>query len=108
MAFDATLAERVRDLCTGDASVTERRMFGGLAFLTDGHLFAGIVGRDLMLRAGEAALDRPHARPMDFTGRPLSGMVFVSPEGCESDADLAAWVALARRYVAANPPKKRR
>ncbi len=108
MAFDATLAERVRDCCASDATVTERRMFGGLAFLTDGHLFAGIIGHELMLRAGDAALALPHTRPMDFTGRPMSGLVFVAPAGCESDADLTAWIARARRYVAAHPPKPRR
>ena len=108
MSFDDALAERIRDLCAGDATVTERRMFGGLAFLSSGRLFAGVIGRDLMLRAGDAALAQPHARPMDFTGRPLSGLVFVGSEGYESDTDLSAWIALARRYVAANPPRKRR
>jgi TfoX/Sxy family transcriptional regulator of competence genes len=61
--------------------VTEKKMFGGIAFLLDGAMFCGVSGGDLMVRVGaeahEAALARPHARPMDFTGRPMKGYVFV-------------------------------
>ena len=78
MAYDEKLADRVRDILEGDPGVSERKMFGGLAFMVDGHMACGIAGDDLMLRLGaegaEAALQKPHVRPMDFTGRPMKGM----------------------------------
>src|SRR5258705_13061975 len=74
MAYDQNLAERVRAVLIGTDAVTERKMFGGLAFLVGGHMACGIVGNELMLRLGndgaEAALQEPHSRPMDFTGKP--------------------------------------
>ena len=77
MAYDEKLADRVRDILEGDPGVSERKMFGGLAFMVDGHMACGIAGDDLMLRLGaegaEAALQKPHVRPMDFTGRPMTG-----------------------------------
>jgi TfoX/Sxy family transcriptional regulator of competence genes len=109
MAFDDRLAIRVRDALAEVPDVSERRMFGGLAFLVGGHMACGIVGRDLMLRLGEAgadaALDRPHVRPMDFTGRPMRTMVYVAPEGIVADPGLKQWVARAVEYVRALPPK---
>lgn len=109
MAFDAGLAERLRELFAGLPDVRERRMFGGLALMWRGHMCVGIVGDTLMVRVGpaahEAALARPYARPMDFTGRPLRGYVYVAPEGFAEDAALAAWVEAARTCVAALPPR---
>ena len=76
--------------------LTERKMFGGLAFMLDGNMCCGIVGDELMVRVGpdgyEAALGLPHARPMDFTGRPMKGMVYVGEEGLTSEDALVAWV----------------
>jgi hypothetical protein len=67
-------------------------MFGGLAFMVSGHMCCGIVGKDLVVRTGPQAFDealrKPHSRPMDFTGRPMKGFVFVAPAGCHSDRDL--------------------
>jgi len=89
--------------------VTERRMFGGLAFMLDGHMCCGIVGDDLMLRLGpdgaSAALARPHVRPMDFTGRPSTGMVFVGPEALRG-AELGRWLDEAAAFVRTLPPKR--
>jgi hypothetical protein len=85
-------------------------MFGCLAFLVGGHMCMGISGGNLMVRTGEAghaeALGQPHARPMDFTGRPMKGFVFVSPAGYESDAALQAWLDRGLRFVRTLPPKK--
>ena len=106
MAFDEALAERVRDALPGHA--TEKRMFGGLCFLDRGNMVCGIVGDDLMLRLGadaEAALAEPHARPMDFTGRPMKGMVFVAPEGVADDSQLRDWVGRALAFTASLPAK---
>ena len=84
MAYDETLADRIRAaVTTVDGNVTERKMFGGLAFMFNGHMFAGVVGQDLMLRLGEPAashaLNRPHVREMDFTGRPMKAWSSSSP-----------------------------
>jgi TfoX/Sxy family transcriptional regulator of competence genes len=109
MPFDDRLAQRVRDVLAEVPDVGERRMFGGLAFLVGGHMACGIVGSHLMLRLGEsgadAALDRPHVRPMDFTRRPTRTMVYVAPVGIVADPALEQWVARAVEYVRALPPK---
>jgi hypothetical protein len=108
MAYDEGLADRVRDVLAPQAGLTERKMFGGLAFMLHGHMCCGIVGSDLMLRLGvdgaDAALARPHVRPMDFTGKPMSGMVFVAPEGRRGTA-LRGWVRRARAFARTLPPK---
>lgn len=109
MAFDETLASRVRALLEEEEGVSERRMFGGLAFMLRGHMFCGVVGDELMVRIGadaaEAALERPHVRRMDFTGRPLEGMVFVTSPGLRSAAALRRWVEHAADFARALPPK---
>ena len=108
MAYDESLAERVREVMLGDPGLSERKMFGGLAFMLDGHMCCGIVGDELMLRLGadgaDRALERPHVRPMDFTGRPMTGMVFVAPGGLRGGA-LDRWVGEAATYVRTLPPK---
>jgi TfoX/Sxy family transcriptional regulator of competence genes len=109
MAYDETLAERVRAELAGEDGLTERKMFGGLAFMLDGNMACGIVKDELMLRLGpegaDRALDEPHVRAMDFTGRPMTGMVFVAPEGLR-DEGLRHWVGEAASYVRTLPPKK--
>jgi TfoX/Sxy family transcriptional regulator of competence genes len=110
MAYDQGLAQRLREVLEEQLDVTEKTMFGGIAFLLHGSMFVGIVHDDLMVRVGPAehaaALARPHARPMDFAGRPMNGYVYVAPEGMESDAALAGWVHLALRFVSTLPPKE--
>ena len=91
MTYDQILAGQLREVIAGiDGEITERKMFGGLAFMLNGHMFTGIVGDELMLRLGEAgaeaALRREHVREMDFTGRPMRAMVFVEPAGLEGRA----------------------
>lgn len=110
MAYDAGLAQRVREVLGDRPDVCERAMFGGLAFLVDGKMFVGIQGSVLMARVGpqrhEDALAVPHTRQMDFTGRPMKGYVYVDPPGLTQDQDLAAWVRWCVAYVAALPAKK--
>ena len=109
MAYDEDLADRVREVLPRGEAVTERQMFGGLAFMLSGHMFCGVVKDTLMLRLGpeaaDRALDRPHVRPMDFTGRPMKGMVFVDLEGLHGDA-LRQWVDAAADYACGLPPKQ--
>jgi len=113
MAYDPDLADRVRAAVTTHAARRglrsgERRMFGGLAFMVEGKMACGVIGEELMARVGPSrhaqALEHPHARPMDFTGRPMRGLVFVAPEGLESEKDLVFWLELALAY---NPIAKK-
>ena len=82
-------------------------MFGGLCFLLHGHMAAGIVGATLMLRVGpeqyREALAQPHAREMDFTGRPLRGMIYVDAPGIETEQALRRWLERAVSFVSAQP-----
>lgn len=109
MAYDEGLAQRIREVLDSAEPITEKKMFGGLAFLERGHMFVGIVGEALMARIGPAAYDgaltRPNVRPMDFTGRPMKGYVFVDAPGIERDEDLAGWVEAARNFARTLPDK---
>ena len=84
------MAERVREVVRSRAGITERKMFGGLAFMSHGRMFIGVLRCTLMARVGPKehanALLKRHAREMDFTGKPMKGYVFVEPDGFESDA----------------------
>lgn len=112
MTFDEQLATRIRHALREDPDITERKMFGGLAFLWRGRMSCGIVGSDLMVRVPldefENVLQKPNVRPMDFTGRPLKGFVYVSPLGFRTATALGGWLACARRGAAANATEKRR
>ena len=109
MAYDEGLAQRVREHLAEDRRVTEKKMFGGLAFMVAGNMCCGIVGDELMVRVGpdayEDALARPHARAMDFTGRAMKGMVYVGVDGVESDDDLAGWVDRGLAFAGSLPAK---
>lgn len=111
MAYDEGLAERIRLLLMDRPDVTEKKMFGGLAFMLNDYMFCGVTNEDLMARVGPDnyadALAEPHAREMDFTGRPMKGYVFVGPEGLESDEQLRSWVERCAAFVATLPPKKK-
>ena len=110
MAYNEAVAQRVRDALTQYPEVTEKRMFGGLAFLLRGHMCCGIQGNDLMVRVGpqeyEATLSQPHTRKMDFTGKPLKGFVYVSPAGFSAKKNLEAWIEKATEFVLSLPPKQ--
>lgn len=107
MAYDEGLAERIRGVLNDQPGTTEKRMFGGIAFLVKGHMSVGIVQDKLMVRVGpevyERVLRERHARKMDFTGRPMKGFVYVVPSGYESDADLQRWVGMGVQYVLGLP-----
>jgi len=109
MAFDEALADRVRDALAPRAEVSERKMFGGIAFMMSGNMAVGVIDDDLMVRLdptdAERALSEPNTRPMDFTGRPMKGMVFVEPAGTSSDDDLAGWVDAGADFAASLPAK---
>jgi hypothetical protein len=110
MAFDERLADRVRGIIGEDPRLHERKMFGGIAFLLDGNMCVGLVDDDLMVRVGpdayDDALSRPHAREMDFTGRPMRGIVFVGAEGTTRKADLERWIDRGLAFAGSLPPKR--
>lgn len=110
MAYNEATAARVRDLTRDHRGISERKMFGGVAFMVDEHMFIGVLGEALMARIGPAAhaqaLTQPHVRPMDFTGKPMTGYVFVDPPGFASDAALAAWINASYEHATALPAKK--
>jgi hypothetical protein len=110
VAFDAELAERVRDVLGPRTDLVEKKMFGGLAFLLRGNMCCGVHGDDLIVRVGpgqdEAALAQPGARPFDITGRPMSGWILVAPEGTAGADALIEWVDRALAFVETLPPGK--
>ena len=109
MAYDENLAGRIRALLAGNPAVSERKMFGGIAFMVGGNMGCGIVRDELMVRVGpdryDDAVGQPHARPMDFNGRPSKGMVYVGVDGFQSDSDLAGWVERGVSYAGSLPAK---
>jgi hypothetical protein len=109
VAYDENLAARVRSLLANRSDVAERRMFGGLTFMVGGHMCCGVNGDELIVRLDpadeEQALARPHARPMDFTGRRMRGFLTVHPDGLRGDF-LARWVQDAIARAESLPPKQ--
>lgn len=109
MAYDEQLAHRIRTALDGAGPITERKMFGGLAFMFAGNMVCGVMGDDMMARVGperyDTALSTPGAKPMDFTGRPMKGMVTVTGVGLETDEALRGWVERALDYARSLPGK---
>ena len=107
--MDSDLADRIRAEIGGDPNTGEIRMFGGVCFTLNGNMLVGTLKNgDMLARVGEAqepaALQRPGAARMNFTGREMKGFIVVSPEGLD-DMTLRQWVAMASAYVGALPPK---
>jgi TfoX/Sxy family transcriptional regulator of competence genes len=108
VAFDEVLADRLRERLHGRDGVTEKKMFGGLAFLTHGNMTVGVHQDDLIVRLDPAAtgeaLSGPGVRPFDVTGRPMRGWLLVGGEHLD-DEQLDRWLAEAGAFVATLPPK---
>jgi len=108
MAFSEELAQRIRKILSGRRGVAEKKMMGGLAFMVNGKMCVGVLKDDLMCRIDpeiyEMALKRPGCRPMDFTGRPMRGFVFVDEEGTADSRQLKYWIDLSLEF---NPKAKR-
>lgn len=109
MGYDEGTAQRVRDVLGTAPGLTERKMFGGVSFMLDGNMCCGVVNTDLVVRIGRDRyadmLREPHARPMDFTGRPLTGFVYVSPDGYDTNTSLERWIHRSVSFVRTLVPK---
>lgn len=109
MAYDEALAERIRTHLTVVPGITEKKMFGGLCFLLHGNMVCGLTSEDFMARVGPDAyadsLARKHAKEMDFTGRPMKGMVFVDREGIGTKKSLASWIDPCVEFASSLPKK---
>ena len=111
MAFDADLAQRVREglVAISGALPDEKRMFGGLCFMIAGNMCCGILGDRLMARVGPdaytALLGEPGAGEMDFTGRPMKGMLMIDADTVADDAALQDWLSHCFAFVRTLPPK---
>ena len=110
MAYDPDLADRIRALLSAETGVTEMRMFGGLAFLVNGHMAAAASGGSgLMLRCPPedtaTLLSRPGARPFEMRGREMAGWLRVDVDGDTPDADFVGWIQIGLAYARSLPPK---
>jgi TfoX N-terminal domain len=108
MAYDETLAARVRLALTGERT-NEKKMMGGLCFMVRGHMCASVTKNQLMVRVGADAYQRSlklkHTAPMEFTGKPLRGFVFVQPAGVTSQRAVDTWVKRGLHFVSTLPEK---
>ena len=109
MAYDEKLADRIRKILRRRKGITEKKMFGGIAFMLNGNMCCGVVNDDLMVRVGpeqhDKSMKQDHARLMDFTGRPMKGFLFIAPAGTRTEATLVKWVRMATSYVSSLPEK---
>jgi TfoX/Sxy family transcriptional regulator of competence genes len=111
VAYDEELAGRIRDLLTGEPELTEKKMFGGLAFLVGGHMAVGASGQGgILVRVDPADSERlvatTNARPMEMRGRQMTGWLRVDAEDVRTKSDLAKWVKLGATYARSLPPKQ--
>lgn len=109
MAFDETLAGRIRDALASKKNIEEKKMFGGIVFFLNGNMLVGVWREFFIARLGpdqgEEALLEPHVRKMDITGRPMKGWIMVEPEGVEDDDQLKNWIQQAVKFVKSLPGK---
>jgi hypothetical protein len=109
MPFDESLAARVRTILGTRTDAVEKHTFGGVCFMVRGHMCCGITGSSLMVRLdvrdAERLAEEPHVRPMDFTGRPMRGFLYVDAEGLGTARELRRWVERTVAFADARPPK---
>jgi len=112
MAYDEDLASRIRASLGARTTFDEIKMFGGLCFTVNGDMALGVVKDELMVRVGAPAnahaLSKPGARPMEFTGKPMEGFVFVGGQGIGTKRALGAWTTIALTFNATLPPKAKK
>jgi TfoX/Sxy family transcriptional regulator of competence genes len=103
MAFNETLAERIRQRLARRKNIEEKKMFGGVCFFLHGNMLVGVWKEFLIARLGsdqgDEALLEPHVRKMDITGKPMKGWIVVEPKGVEDDEQLSQWIQKAMKFV---------
>jgi TfoX/Sxy family transcriptional regulator of competence genes len=112
VAYDEELANRIREIVAGEKDLSEKRMFGGLAFLIGGNMSVSASGQGgLLLRVDPAETEKllaePHAQPFEMRGRTMDGWLRVEPEGLRTKRELERWVARGVAYARLLPPKQR-
>ena len=111
MAYDEELAERIRELVAGERGLTEKRMFGGLAFLVGGNMAVAASGQGgLLVRVdpdrSERLVARSTARPMEMRGREMAGWLRVDAADVRTKRQLSRWVDIGLTYARSLPPKR--
>jgi hypothetical protein len=109
MTFSERTVHQIRRAMGNTPGLSERALYSGVAFMVRGNMCCGMIDDNLVVRVGpdiyDAALREPHARPMDFTGRPLPGFVYVDRAGFESSTLLRQWIDRSMSFVRTLPPK---
>ena len=113
MAFDQKLADRIRESLSSRRGLTEQKMFGGIAFMLNGNMCAGVTGDQLMIRLDEprhaAAMKEKHAAPMVFgNGMVAKGLVLIAPPGMKTKSQLEGWLSRAVAFAESLPPKSKK
>lgn len=113
MGYDEKLADRIRAvLAKADKLPLERKMFGGICFMVDGAMCCGVLNDDLIVKVErekhDEALAQPHARPFDFSGRPMKGILYVGPKGTATAAQLKRWIDRGLAHVATRPKETKK
>ena len=110
MPYDENLAKRIESILKFRCGITQKKMFGGLCFLINGNMLCGISDDKLMARVGpknyDFSLKQKHATEMDFTGKPLKGIIYVLPDGIKRKDSLKKWIDICIEFVGALPKKK--
>jgi TfoX/Sxy family transcriptional regulator of competence genes len=111
MAYDELLAVRIRAALSDQPGLKEMKMFGGVCFLLNGNMACGVINNDLIVRVGPekhaTALARPQARPFDFSGKPMTGWVYVASPGFATESALREWLQMGLDFAATLPPKRK-
>lgn len=109
MAYNLDIARQMRRQLEGLDGFSERKMFGGIGFMLHGNLACGVHGESLIVRVGveryAAALEQPHTRPFDLSGKAMAGWVYVDAGGFESAQDLKKWIQWGIDYAISLPKK---
>ena len=112
MTYDEKLSDRIRKALGCRKGITEKKMFGGLSFLLHGKMCCGVLKDILVMRVNpedsDALLKKPHVRPMDFTGHPMKGFLYVSSGGYKTEKQLGSWVERSIDFVSSLPAKRKK
>ena len=109
MAYDETLAGRIRNVVSEVPEIIEKKMFGGIGFLVKGNMACGVHGSEFIVRIGAAkygeAIQKPNTKPFDLTGKSMSGWLVVLPEGIEKDESFRFWIQQSIEFAHTLPEK---